>query len=198
MKRFTLFIPFALVVFACAQADTTEFGEGGSGGSDGDGGAPNKSTSSSSTSKATTGGGSTTNTTAGNTTSSTSGPTTTNTTGPTTVATTTTSGGGCGPTELDCGDGTCFDVFFELCNGAQDCANGFDEDPAICGGTGVPPGWTCDPSYYNTVDGCDCGCGELDPDCPSASSADCEYCASGCSMSSCPGTIDPNDNSQCL
>jgi hypothetical protein len=29
----------------------------------------------------------------------------------------------------------------------------------------VPISWTCDPSYYNAQDGCDCGCGILDPDC---------------------------------
>lgn len=29
----------------------------------------------------------------------------------------------------------------------------------------VPAGWTCNPSYYDTNDGCDCNCGLLDPDC---------------------------------
>lgn len=30
----------------------------------------------------------------------------------------------------------------------------------------VPPeGWTCSPWFYNTDDGCDCGCGVRDPDC---------------------------------
>jgi hypothetical protein len=103
---------------------------------------------------------------------------------------------GCGPLELDCGDGTCFD-FFALCDGFQDCSNGFDEDPALCA-SGVPPEWTCPTSYYNAADGCDCGCGAYDPDCPNATSAVCEYCSSGCSMSSCPGTIDPNNNALCI
>ena len=26
-------------------------------------------------------------------------------------------------------------------------------------------GWTCDPSYYGTFDGCNCDCGLVDPDC---------------------------------
>lgn len=29
----------------------------------------------------------------------------------------------------------------------------------------VPPAWTCDDAAYNTADGCDCGCGDIDPDC---------------------------------
>jgi hypothetical protein len=39
-----------------------------------------------------------------------------------------------------------------------------------------PPGWTCDPAYYNSSDGCDCECGAYDPDCddPSAQVWGCE------------------------
>ena len=33
----------------------------------------------------------------------------------------------------------------------------------------VPLAWTCDPSYYNVSDGCDCACGAWDPDCADAS-----------------------------
>jgi hypothetical protein len=29
----------------------------------------------------------------------------------------------------------------------------------------VPDGWTCSPSFYNQMDGCDCMCGVQDPDC---------------------------------
>jgi len=29
----------------------------------------------------------------------------------------------------------------------------------------VPPAWTCDAAAYNAADGCDCGCGDIDPDC---------------------------------
>ena len=40
----------------------------------------------------------------------------------------------------------------------------------------VPDEWTCDPSWYETDDGCDCGCGALDPDCPNPTVDACEYC----------------------
>lgn len=29
----------------------------------------------------------------------------------------------------------------------------------------APPGWTCNNNWYDTNDGCDCGCGITDPDC---------------------------------
>jgi hypothetical protein len=58
-----------------------------------------------------------------------------------------------------------------------------------------PDGWTCSPSYYNTNDGCDCGCGIWDPDCDDADAhvyncdGACEknddgegVCAGGCKM----------------
>jgi len=50
----------------------------------------------------------------------------------------------------------------------------------------APSGWTCTSSYYGTNDGCDCGCGTSDPDCPSSSSGACEYnwCGSGLPNSS--------------
>lgn len=46
-------------------------------------------------------------------------------------------------------------------------------DGGMCNGD---PRWTCDISFYGTNDGCDCGCGALDPDCPSSmTSEDCDY-----------------------
>lgn len=47
------------------------------------------------------------------------------------------------------------------------------------GAGGGASGWTCDPQYYNGDDGCDCGCGIIDPDCTSAAVSACEYCSSG-------------------
>jgi len=44
------------------------------------------------------------------------------------------------------------------------------------GAASVPPEWTCDPDFYGTDDGCDCGCGALDPDCSDATVGSCEYC----------------------
>lgn len=47
-----------------------------------------------------------------------------------------------------------------------------------------PPGWTCDPAYYDAGidpwsgahDGCDCGCGVWDPDCDDDPSIVALYC----------------------
>jgi cysteine-rich repeat protein len=66
----------------------------------------------------------------------------------------------------------------------------------------APTGWTCDVNYYNAMDGCDCGCGIIDPDCPDATNASCDYCddVGSCDTSSsgCPGLIDPNNNAVCI
>jgi hypothetical protein len=45
----------------------------------------------------------------------------------------------------------------------------------------APAAWECSASYYGTDDGCDCGCGVVDPDCDSGSAAVCDYewCTSG-------------------
>ena len=56
--------------------------------------------------------------------------------------------------------------------------------PAIAqddGGVTAPDGWTCTASYYGSDDGCDCGCGIPDPDCPDATEASCTYdwCSDG-------------------
>ena len=40
----------------------------------------------------------------------------------------------------------------------------------------VPPAeWTCDAGFFGTEDGCDCGCGALDPDCTDGTFAACEF-----------------------
>lgn len=84
------------------------------------------------------------------------------------------------------------------------CGNGLceaGEDAFSCSFDCGPAGWTCAPSYYGTLDGCDCGCGILDPDCLDSTSASCEFCddAGSCAfgLGPCPSTIDPTDNSQC-
>jgi hypothetical protein len=66
-------------------------------------------------------------------------------------------------------------------------------------GTGGPPGWTCGAEYYGTADGCDCGCGVIDPDCADGTVASCDYCvlAGSCSWLRCPGDIDPTQNWHC-
>jgi len=52
------------------------------------------------------------------------------------------------------------------------------------GGDGEGSGqWTCDPGYRGSGDGCDCGCGETDPDCagdgctaPGCAASGCRFC----------------------
>jgi hypothetical protein len=62
-------------------------------------------------------------------------------------------------------------------------------------------GWTCPTGYYGSGDGCDCGCGVTDPDCDSERANVCTACdvPGSCAVlgGSCPGVIDPDDNSQC-
>lgn len=65
--------------------------------------------------------------------------------------------------------------------------------------TGMMGVWNCDPDYYGTDDGCDCGCGIVDPDCADGDIATCEYCndQGSCNIWDCPGTIDPADTANC-
>ncbi len=60
--------------------------------------------------------------------------------------------------------------------------------------------WTCDTTHYGTGDGCDCGCGSVDPDCMGPGSEHCEFCEleGSCGVGACPGNIDPNDNGTCI
>jgi hypothetical protein len=112
-----------------------------------------------------------------------------------------------------CGDGVIAPP--ETCEGddlgGQDCLSlGFTGGTLVCDGacnlddTGCTiDGWTCPLQYYNAgpMDGCDCGCGIMDPDCADASVASCQWCndTGSCdtTASGCPGIIDPDDNSQC-
>lgn len=58
--------------------------------------------------------------------------------------------------------------------------------------TQIPAGWTCNASYYGADDGCDCGCGVMDADCPAgATIAECEF-------DYCDDAVDPNDITQCI
>ena len=123
-------------------------------------------------------------------------PTTSVSTTTSSTATSSSTGSNCVPPEVDCGDGTCVPVG-ALCDGVDDCASGYDEDPAFC--TGPPPTWMCNDAFYDAGDGCDCGCGATDPDCASNNVSACQYCNNmgSCSSASCPGTINPTDNKTC-
>lgn len=74
----------------------------------------------------------------------------------------------CGTTAPVCGDGTC-----GVGESAASCA-------ADCGSAApMPPSdWMCPASSYGAGDGCDCGCGAVDPDC-SFRAADVHGCADG-------------------
>ena len=78
---------------------------------------------------------------------------------------------GCGADDEDCTGVTdpadC--TYCTACGG--DCANSVDPaDLGLClgGGGGVPAEWTCNTSFYDAADGCDCACGAYDPDCDDA------------------------------
>src|SRR4051812_11950551 len=53
---------------------------------------------------------------------------------------------------------------------------------ALCAAAAAPaqaqvdPAFTCDASHFDTHDGCDCGCGAVDPDC-GAAPVDIRLCA---------------------
>ena len=93
---------------------------------------------------------------------------------------------------------TCVDFYFVggtlVCNATCDNLN-------LTACTGGPPGWTCNVLYYDAFDGCDCGCGVIDPDCIDDAVASCEWCddEGSCSpiFSGCPGDIDPDQNWLC-
>jgi hypothetical protein len=64
---------------------------------------------------------------------------------------------------------------------------------------GGPPGWTCSGEYYGTGDGCDCGCGIIDPDCTDGTLASCDYCdlPGSCDWTYWCDRIDPAQNWLC-
>lgn len=68
------------------------------------------------------------------------------------------------PTALCCDEGCACDLDCDLgfpACGADDGWDSGDDDD----GFNEPAGWTCLPSFYAAADGCDCGCGAVDPDC---------------------------------
>jgi cysteine-rich repeat protein len=63
----------------------------------------------------------------------------------------------------------------------------------------IPAAWVCSVSYYGGGDGCDCGCGAVDPDCSDNTAASCTYCqdSGSCGTGTCPANIQPNNNALC-
>jgi hypothetical protein len=96
-------------------------------------------------------------------------------------------------TPVTCGDG--------MVQGTETC------DPPQAGTCDAtchriaPTAWTCNAAYYGTGDGCDCGCGVVDPDCTDALVGSCRYCANTgtCNTeTTCPGNINPTSNGLCV
>ncbi len=102
----------------------------------------------------------------------------------------------CDSSELD--GAACTD--FSFTGGILACTTSCLYDYTGC--TSGVAGWTCDPSFYGNSDGCDCGCGIVDPDCTDSTSASCDYCADigSCDLVSCANansTIDSANNAVC-
>ncbi len=60
-----------------------------------------------------------------------------------------------------------------------------------------PKEWTCPGGFYSADDGCDCGCGAVDPDCPNPTAAACTYCDGPGACSTSCDEIDANNNAVC-
>ncbi len=210
MKTLTLVLTAALSALglaACSSdsGDATTSG-GGSGGSSGDGGSNNGSGGDNTSPSS---GNPTSGSTSGNTVSSGEGG------GPSVGSTGEGAAGGggvgggidCGDEPFLCGDGSCIPVEY-LCDQYVDCEDESDEYPineACEAPPEVPADWICDPAFYGVDDGCDCGCGVVDLDCPDATDASCEYCVDpSCAMDgseefTCDlDALVDDDNSQCL
>ncbi len=104
---------------------------------------------------------------------------------------------GCGALDPDCASASA-----TACNNCTDsgsCASGCSDisstNNATC--SDVPPGWHCSPVLYNSGDGCDCGCGIVDPDCTSSASSACAYCSNGGSCALSCAAISATNNAVC-
>jgi hypothetical protein len=101
---------------------------------------------------------------------------------------------GCGSLDPDCAGngcsgGRCFAPACDRCNDEDgrpyDCAAaeaGWDDELVQTGESSF-----CDPAHYANGDGCDCGCGGIDPDCDPGSCAE-----PGCSAEVCDRCTDEN------
>jgi len=116
--------------------------------------------------------------------------------------------GSCGtslacPADIDAANNaTCASCGNNIVDAGEACDDGNTVGDDGCGAncqTQPPPQWICDPAFYHAMDGCDCGCGAVDPDCVDATAASCVYChdAGACGTGLCPANIDPLNNAVC-
>jgi len=81
---------------------------------------------------------------------------------------------GCGRADPDCGGGGCEEAGCD--------ADGCDVRHDATGKALAPAGYVCAASSYGAQDGCDCGCGAIDPDCakgcaePGCREPSCDHC----------------------
>jgi hypothetical protein len=106
---------------------------------------------------------------------------------------------GCGILDPDCATSSVTSC--EYCNGSYSCGKNYtDCSPIVSNNNAtcsfVPATWKCAPAYYGTGDGCDCGCGVVDPDCTSATSA-CDNCDDPGSCATTCTTISLTNNAVC-
>jgi len=105
---------------------------------------------------------------------------------------------GCGAQDPDCGGTTAGSC--RLCNANGSCATNCTQisptDGTTC--TDIPATWRCSPGFFGRGDGCDCGCGAVDPDCVDATQAACEFCGNpgSCAVTQCDD-ISATDNGTC-
>jgi len=105
---------------------------------------------------------------------------------------------GCGAVDIDCPDATAASC--QLCDSSSCDQFGCQveaTDNAHC--VNPPLGWTCSPRLYHDGSRCDCGCGAVDPDCPSSGVDTCQKCddPGSCSAQACPGLINTTASGDC-
>jgi hypothetical protein len=105
---------------------------------------------------------------------------------------------GCGVVDVDCPDrkaSSCVNCP-STCVGPN-CSGIVADDNAYC--TNPPATWNCAQRLYHDGSVCDCGCGDVDPDCTGGGIDTCDKCDSpgSCSVLACPGLIDTEQNSRC-
>jgi len=84
------------------------------------------------------------------------------------------------------------DIAFHPIRGEELWAiNGIDSSSVVLIEPSSERRWVCDPTYFGTGDGCDCGCGVLDPDCGSSAASACQYKLCENQL------LDPNDPTLC-